>query len=217
MLAAVAAAGQPTRRDILEKKIKSVTSVYYNETGGREYSQKTLFSVKGYDSLEYFNDEALFKFIPEIYSDGRLKQLARVDMKNNDTEEWHLYTYKEDGFYTVEIIAQGAGTVLVSDYSPAGDCLSEIFSGVDTVIYSYNGLGKIAGVKKEQSGKLRDLSKTEFDVNGYPVTTHVFGELPIIIRYKNNSLGLPEELKQYTKAASADKPESVITFSYEFY
>lgn len=216
LLWVVAGKTQPTKRDILEKKIKSIASVYYDETGKKEYSQKSFLSVKGHDSLEYFNDELAFTFIPETDNAGRLKQLTRMDAKNR-MDEIHLYKYKNDGSYTIEIIAQGAGTISFSEYDKEGNCFSEIFSGTDTVFYSYSPLGKMIGVRTVQSGLLIDLARTEFDSSGYPAVTHVFGDAPAIIRYRNNSLGLPEEIKQYAKTASGERLESSVIFRYEYY
>ncbi len=208
---------QPTNREIKEHKIKSVAVTSYEEAGKKEYTQKNYYAVKGYDSLEYFNESISFKYAPKLNKDGTVKELIRTDSKNRE-DEWHIYEYQKNGSYTIEIIAHGAGRIFVTDYDSEGNCISEVFSSTDdTLIYSNNLKGKIKAVHQKNEGILIEVATSKFDANDYTIETNISGDTPLIVRYKNNDKGLPEEIKQYSKLGSEEKLIKTITYKYEFY
>jgi hypothetical protein len=208
---------QPTRREIIEHKIKSVRETIYEELnrGQNEYTRKRYYSVNGDDSLEYVDNILMYTFTPEI-NEGKIRTLTRKTA-DGKTDEIHVYEYKPDGSYTIEIIAHGAGTILVKEFNPQNDCLGEIFSGTDTLAYSLNSLGKIQEIKMKNEGVWKIVGTTKFDDKGLLVELRSMGEPSDFIKYKNNGLGLPEERNEYHKTDSEEILVGRAVIVYEFW
>jgi hypothetical protein len=99
------------RSDIIERKIKSVSKTRYliTDTANKEVIQ-TFFSRAGDDSLTYYDGVLEFRFVATKDKDGKVIKLVRYDSRNQE-DEWHTYKYNKNGSYSIEIMAQGAGTI----------------------------------------------------------------------------------------------------------
>ena len=104
------------RSDIIERKIRSVTKTTYlsTDTTNKEVIQ-TFFSREGDDSLTYYNGVLEFRFVATKDIDGKVTKLVRYDSQNQE-DEWHTYKYNKNGSYSIEIMAHGAGTIVLLKY-----------------------------------------------------------------------------------------------------
>jgi hypothetical protein len=205
---------QLTRREIIEKKILSVERTTYNKSGTKMNAQKNYFSLKGSDSLELNNNEAQFRFKQELDASERVSQLKRYDTKGNN-DELHVYEYG-DTSYTIEIIAQGAGTIYFSTYNNKHDQLEEIQSSIDTFYYSNNELGKVGKISQKEGGELKDVVVTEFDAKGFPAVMRLTDGSLYFTRLVYSDQGLPAEARRIKLNGSQEQLVLRTVFTYEF-
>lgn len=207
---------QPSRRDIVDNRIKAIEISFYDGAGQKQFVQKNYYSVKSFDSLEFINDELNFVFKQAYDKNGRVKNLSRSD-KKGFTDEIHIVEYNNDDTYTIEVIAHGAGTISFEKFNSKHDCIEEVLSSTDTFYFSSNRLGKIGKVSQKDSGNLVDIAITEFDENGFPLITKSLTGNPVIVRFRNNKQGLPTEIIQYQVNNSQEKLVTKLVYAYEFW
>jgi hypothetical protein len=207
---------QPLRKDIIEKRLKSVTTTSYSNSDVKKKEVKTYYSITGTDSVLYINDEKAFVYTP-ILNEGRIVQLRREDM-SGFLDEIHLYKYDTDGSYSIETITHGAGTIELNKYTQKHDCVLTVLESTDTILFKYNSLEKIERIIKVKKGKQEQIAFAQFDSRGN-INKVNYGERVTIGfgLYKVNDKGLTEEIKQF---AIEDKKELYMgktNYKYEFY
>jgi len=207
---------QLTRRAIIDNRIKSIEMSMYDLKGNEDAQvQKKYFYLNGDDSLELHNGVLGFTFKQTVDNKGRTKNLSRLDNKGRE-DEIHIYKYGKDDSYTIEIIAQGAGTISLKKFNSKHDCIEEIQSSTDTFYYSITKSGQVEKIYQKISGIIKDVAIAEFDSLGFPSTEKFIGE-PEICRRRNNKFGLPEEINIYTIDGGDEKLTGRLLFKYEFY
>lgn len=207
-----AAFSQPGREEIIQYKIKSVTKTYLMGKPAQKIEEKNYYTRKGDDSLEYYCGKISFTFKSFTDSKGTITKLEKYDAENA-MDEVHLYKYNKDGSYSIEIAGHSAGTILQSEYDRNNKCLREIYSGTDTLQFSYNDKGKLdkifyytKGEEPEQIGSIIYGSK------GLAERAESLPEEKA--RYfKYNNKGLVSEMKTVTKG----KTDNTFFYSYEFW
>ena len=207
---------QLIRRAVIDNRIKSIEMSMYDLIENNDVQvQKKYFYLSGDDSLELHNGVLYFTFKKTVRSDGRTKNLSRFDSKGRE-DELHIYKYNIDNSYSIEIIAQGAGTISLKKFNSSHDCIEEIQSSSDTIYFSITKSGQVEKIYQKDSGIIKDVAIAELDSLGFPSTEKFIGE-PEICRRRNNKFGLPEEINIYTIDRGDEKLTGRILFKYEFY
>lgn len=207
---------QPSRRDIVEKRLKAVTKISYSESDIKKKEVKTYYSTSGDDSVIFINNEKVFVY-KSVLNEGRIIQLQREDM-SGFVDELHLYKYDNDGSYSIEIIAHGAGTIEFNKYTEKHDCVLTVLESTDTMLFRYNSLEKIERVIKVKNGNQEEIAFAQYDSRGN-ISKVSFGEKGTVgfSLYKSNDKGLVEEIKQFAIKGEKELYMEKMNFKYEFY
>ena len=214
----VIAIAQVERSDIIARKIKAVTkTTFYNtDTLNREVT-KTFFSRSGDDSLSYYNGVLTFKFVATKNNEGRVVKLVRYDAQNRE-DELHTYTYNKNGSYSIEIMAQGAGTISLAKYDKKNLCMEEEIEGSYTLVYVRNANGKTEKIlSRQQDNKTETIAIYYFDKNGLPVKGEGTTEGGKTIFFKYNDRKLIAEAKTIEKDENNKAVVETVLLEYEFY
>ena len=78
-----------------------------------------------------------FRFVATKDNDGKVIKLVRYDSRNQE-DEWHTYKYNKNGSYSIEIMAQGAGTISLARYDKKNLCMEEEVESSYTLVYVRN-------------------------------------------------------------------------------
>ncbi len=207
---------QPSRKDIIEKRLKSVTTTSYSNSDVKKKEGKTYYSITGNDSVLYVNDEKAFVYIP-VLNEGRIVQLRRQDL-SGFLDEIYLYKYENDGSYSIQIINYSEGTIEFNKYTQKHDCVLTVSKSNDTMLFRYNSLEKIERVLKVKNVNQEEMAFVQYDSRGN-INKVDYGKRGTIgfAVYKLNDKGLVEEIKQF---AIKDEKESYMgktNYRYEFY
>jgi hypothetical protein len=148
---------QVERADIINYKILSVKKTMYwnSDTLSKEVIQN-FYSRAGDDSLEMYNGQFSFRFIPST-ENGRVTKLIRYDSKNRE-DEWHMYKYNKNGSYSIEKVAHGAGTISLARYDKKHICMEEEIESTYTLVFVRNAKGKTEKILLKDKGKDGDNS-----------------------------------------------------------
>ena len=124
-----------------------------------------------------------------------------------------MYKYNKNGSYSIEIIAHGAGTILQSEYDKNNKCLREIYSGTDTLEFTYNDKSKLDKIFYHAKGdEPEQIGSIIYGTNGLAERAESLPEEKA--RYfKYNDKGLVSEMKSVTKS----KTDNTFFYSYEFW
>ena len=209
---------QPTRANIILKKIKSVTQTINDQDDStKKITIINYYGIKGNDSLEYYNGELLFRFTVELDPEERVASLIRYDSKNRE-DEWHIYKYERNGYYTIEIMAQGAGTISLAKYDKANRCVEDEIESSYKILYNYNRLGNLEKILfKNKNNQPRIIGIITYDKDGLAIKAEGLGEEKKMTYFKSNNKGLVSEMKTFYKQKSGNEKTEVILFEYEFY
>lgn len=206
---------QPTVAEIKRFHIRSVVEIFKQDT--ITTAKKTVYNKYGQDSLIFYDGKLSFYSETKINSEGRIEQLLLFNGRNKREEEFHLFKYKDDGSYVVEVIAHGAGLIDTRQYNSADQLLRSISSDDVETIFQYNKDGKLEKLfQKDAKGKQKLYAFTKFDEKGLELQTEVFGEEPAIIFYEHNQQGLVTKVRMKTKKG-VPKKETETSYQYEFY
>jgi hypothetical protein len=208
---------QPERADIIEKKIKSVNKIVYQngDTANKELILN-YYSKTGDDSLEIYNGELAFRFVPTVDQNGRVSQLIRYDSRNRE-DEWHIYKYKRDGTYSIEKIAQGAGTILHSQYNKKNWCMEEEIESTYTLVYIRNVAGKTEKILLKDKGKTETIAQFYFDKNRLPIRGEGTTEGGKTVYFTYNEKELINKVTTIEKVEKGKEQTEVMLFEYEYY
>lgn len=205
---------QPTIAEIKRFHIRSVVEIYRHDT--TTTIKKTVYNKYGQDSLIFYDGKLSFFSEAKVNSEDRIDQLLLFNGRNNNEEELHLFKYKKDGSYIVEVIAHGAGLIDTRQYDSADQLLRSISSDDIETIFHYTKDGKLEKVfQKTIKGKPKLTALTKFDEKGLELQTEVFGEEPAIIFYEHNQQRLVTKVRIKTKEG-APKKDTEVSFQYEF-
>jgi hypothetical protein len=206
---------QPTIAEIKRFHIRSVVEIFKQDT--TTTAKKTVYNKYGQDSLIYYDGKLSFYSEAKVNSEDRIEHLLLFNAHNKREEELHLFKYKEDGSYIVEVIAHGAGLIDTEQYNSADQLLRSISSDDIETIFQYNKDGKLEKLfQQEKKGKRKLIAYTKFDGKGLEHQTEIFGEEPAIIFYEHNLQGLVTKVRMTTKEG-APKKETETSFQYEFH
>ena len=208
---------QSTRADIIAKKINAITEIYWENDSTQKIEIKNYYSIKGDDSLEFYCGKISFKYIPELDSKGRVIRLDRYDAQDR-LDELHIYKYQNDGSYSIELVAHGAGTISYAKYDSRNRCLEDEIDGTYKIIYTYNKLGKLEKVfYKEKNKKAKLMGVLTYDQYGLAVKGEGFGEEKKLAYFKYNNKGLISEMKTVYKDKMGKEQSHIVFFEYEYY
>ena len=207
---------QVERSDIIDNKIKSITKVtFYNNDETKKQVIKTIYSRAGDDSLEYYNGELAFKFIAKKDANGRVTELVRQAKEGED--ELHRYKYNKNGSYSIEIIAQGAGTISLARYDKKNLCTEEEVESSYTLVYIRNANGQTAKIlSKDKDNKTETIAEFYFDKDGLRIRGEGTTEGGKTIYFKYNDRKLVAETKTVGKENGKETIETIL-LEYEFY
>jgi len=206
------------RSDIIERKIKSVTKTRYliTDTTNKEVIQ-TFFSRAGDDSLTYYDGVLEFRFVATKDNDGKVSKLVRYDSQNRE-DEWHTYKYNKNGSYSIEIMAQGAGTISLAKYDKKNFCMEEEVEGSYTLVYVRNANGKTEKIlSKEKDNKTETIAVFYFDKNGLAIKGEGTTEGGKTVYFKYNDKRLVSEVKTVEKDENDKEQTEIVLLKYEFY
>ena len=171
--------------------------------------------MNGDDSLEYYCGKLSFSF-KTFSKNGRVKRLERHDAVNR-IDELHMYTYEKDGSYSIEVIAQGAGTIILSKYDKYNKCLEQTFSSVETLHYEYDDSGKLVQILYNKGNdKPKEIATVVYNKDGLIDKIIGMGPSAQIQYFKYNSFGLPSEKKLVKMDENGKKEEQTVFSEYEF-
>ena len=207
---------QSRREEIIIKGIKSITRSYWKSDSSQKIEIKNYYSINGDDSIEYYCGKLSFRFEAFFSKDGRVEHLERHDAVDR-IDEWHMYKYAKNGTYSIEVVAHGAGTILFSEYDRNHKCLKEEFSGVESLYYKYDNLGKLSkilyGEKKE---KPKEIAAVIYNKEGL-IEKIIGTEKSSQIQYfKYNASGLVSEKISVMKKEKGEEEKQIIYYEYEF-
>ena len=206
------------RSDIIERKIKSVTKTRYliTDTTNKEVIQ-TFFSRAGDDSLTYYDGVLEFRFVATKDNDGKVSKLVRYDSQNRE-DEWHTYKYNKNGSYSIEIMAQGAGTISLAKYDKKNFCMEEEVEGSYTLVYVRNANSKTEKIlSKEKDNKTETIAVFYFDKNGLAIKGEGTTEGGKTVYFKYNDKRLVSEVKTVEKDENDKEQTEIVLLKYEFY
>lgn len=209
---------QVERSDIIERKIRAVTKTTYlnSDTANKEVIQ-TFYSRSGDDSLVYYNGALTFRFVATKDNDGRVTKLARYDPENRE-DEWHTYKYNKNGSYSIEIMAQGAGTISLAKYDKKNLCMEEEIESSYTLLYVRNANGKTEKIlSRQKDNKTETIAIFHFDKNGLPVKGEGTTEGGKTIFFKYNDRKLIAEAKTIEKDENNKDVVETVLLEYQFY
>jgi hypothetical protein len=203
------------RAQVIDKKVKSATVSYWLEDSSKQIIVKTIFSVNGDDSLIYDNGELSFSFKSKFGEKGKVVRVERYDHLNR-LDEIHMYEYDVNGSYTIEIIAQGAGTILFSKYDKNHKCLQQEFSGVETLFYVYNDSGYLSKMMYARKKDIPvEIAKVIVDAEGNMESIIGIGEVASTTSFKYNHLGLISEKARVVKSKDGSETKQIAYYTYE--
>ncbi|MEO6612665.1 MAG: hypothetical protein ABIT05_14675 [Chitinophagaceae bacterium] len=210
------AISQPPRRDIIDKKIKSVTTIDFSESGEKIKEDKMYYSVSGNDSIFYRGNKPTFLF-ETIQKNNRILQIKKTDTEGH-LIELSNYEYEEDSTCTVVTLDEGIFTRSIDKLNSRQEILLAIHKTGDTMFYESDGMGNVNKIIRAQKG-IRSIEATfEYDSLGTRSKANIkTGQVQEIIIYKNNELGLPVEAKFYKVQKAGDEYLGKTTYNYEFY
>lgn len=206
------------RSDIIERKIRSVTKTRFlnTDTADKEVIQ-TFFSRAGDDSVTYYDGVLTFRFVATKNKDGKVIKLVRYDSQNQE-DEWHTYKYNKNGSYSIEIIAQGAGTLSLARYDKKNLCMEEEIEGSYTLMYVRNANGKTEKIlSKEKDNKTETIAVFYFDKNGLPIKGEGTTEGGKTVYFKYNDKRLVSEVRTVEKDENDKEVTEIVLLKYEFY
>jgi len=206
------------RSDIIERKIRSVTKTRFliADTANKEVIQ-TFFSRDGDDSLTYYDGVLAFRFVATKDKDGKVIKLVRYDSRSQD-DEWHTYKYNKNGSYSIEIMAQGAGTISLARYDKKNLCMEEEVESSYTLVYVRNANGKTEKIlSKEKDNKTETIAVFYFDKNGLVIKGEGTTEGGKTVYFKYNDKRLVSEVKTVEKDENDKEQTEIVLLKYEFY
>lgn len=208
---------QPERADIIDKKIKSYTkTTFANADTAKKEVYKFVFSKAGDDSIQYAGDQVAFTFIAERDNKGRVSKLTRFDSRGNE-DEWHMYTYKRSGSYSIEVVAHGAGTISLATYDKNNWLMEEEIESSYSMIYERTALGKPQKIYLKKKGKSSELIAIfYFDQNGLATKGEATKEGSTVY-FRYNDKRLPVELKTVIEEKKVMKATETTLLEYEYY
>lgn len=214
----VIAFAQVERSGIIERKIKTVTKTTHLNTGtAKKEVIKTYYSRSGDDSLAYYNGVLTFRFVATKDNEGRVTKLVRYDTQNRE-DELHTYKYNKNGSYSIEIMAQGAGTISLAKYDKRNLCMEEDIEGSYTLVYIRNANGKTEKIlSRQKDNKTETIAIFYFDKNGLPVKGEGTTEGGKTIFFKYNDKKLVAEAKTIEKDENNKEVVETVLLEYEFY
>ena len=204
---------QIERAAILEKKIKSIKQItYQNSDSVQKDIIQIIYGVRGNDSLELYNGVLSFKYVAKFDDKGRVSQLVRYDETERE-DEWHMYKYNPDGSYSIEI-TKGAGAVYFEKYDK-GNLLMEEVTEFGTAVYQRNASGKVEKIFfTEEHKKTEVIAVYYYNENGIILNENKISKA-MYIRY--NDKGLFREMKMVVDEENGKKQSETTLFEYEFY
>ena len=206
------------RSDIIERKIRSVTKTRYSmrDTANKEVIQ-TFFSRAGDDSVTYYDGVLTFRFVATKDKDGKVSKLVRYDSQNRE-DEWHTYKYNKNGSYSIEIMAQAAGTISLAKYDKKNLCMEEEVESSYTLVYVRNGNGKTEKIlSKAKDNKTETIAVFYFDKNGLAIKGEGTTEGGKTVYFKYNDQRLVSEVKTVEKDETDIEQTEIVLLKYEFY
>ena len=206
------------RSDIIERKIRSVRKTRFlsTDTANKEVIQ-TFFSRAGDDSVTYYDGVLTFKFVATKDKDGKVSKLVRYDLQNRE-DEWHTYKYNKNGSYSIEIMAQAAGTISLAKYDKKNLCMEEEVESSYTLVYVRNGNGKTEKIlSKVKDNKTETIAVFYFDKNGLAIKGEGTTEGGKTVYFKYNDQRLVSEVKTVEKYENDIEQTEIVLLKYEFY
>lgn len=210
---------QPERDEIIEKKIRMIQrTIYENGDTAKKEVFQNFYSLKGDDSVELYNGIVSFKYIAKYDDRGRTDQLIRYDIKGNQ-DEWHKYNYNRDGSYSIEKIAQGAGTISLAQYNKKNWLMEEEIESSYSMIYQRNASGKTRKVLVKEKGKnsTEEIAVFYFDKNGFITRGEGTTGGGNTVYFKYNDKGLANEVKTVFGDKKTKQTTETMLLAYEFY
>ena len=206
------------RSDIIERKIRSVTKTrfLFTDTTNKEVIQ-TFFSRAGDDSVTYYDGVLTFRFVATKDKDGKVSKLVRYDSQNRE-DEWHTYKYNKNGSYSIEIMAQAAGTISLAKYDKKNLCMEEEVESSYTLVYVRNTNGKTEKIlSKANDNKTETIAVFYFDKNGLAIKGEGTTEGGKTVYFKYNDQRLVSEVKTVEKDENDIEQTEIVLLKYEFY
>ena len=206
------------RSDIIERKIRSVRKTRFlsTDTANKEVIQ-TFFSRAGDDSVTYYDGVLTFRFVATKDKDGKVSKLVRYDSQNRE-DEWHTYKYNKNGSYSIEIMAQAAGTISLAKYDKKNLCMEEEVESSYTLVYVRNGNGKTEKIlSKVKDNKTETIAVFYFDKNGLAIKGEGTTEGGKTVYFKYNDQRLVSEVKTVEKDENDIEQTEIVLLKYEFY
>lgn len=200
------------RADIISKKIKSITTSYWTPDSSQKIEIKKYYTIRGDDSLEYYCGKLSFTFKTILGSNGKVERLERSDVVDR-VDEWHMYEYKKDGSYSIEIVAHGAGTIIYSKYDKYNKCLEETFSSIETIHYEYDDAGRLKRILyNEKKEKPVEMAIVVYNNEGFIEKIIKTDDPAAFQSFKYNKFGIVSEKTQI----NGKDDKQIIFYEYEF-
>ena len=207
---------QVERADIITNKIQLVKkTIYTNNDTAKKVVIHNYFSKAGNDSLQIYNGDTVFRFVPKIES-GRVSELVRIDSKKRE-DEWHMYKYNQNGSYSIEVLAHGAGQISLAKYDKRNWLMEETIDASYTLVYVRNANGKTEKMLSKEDGKTETIAIFYFDKNGLATWGEGTTEGGKKIYFKYNDKKLVSEVKTVGKNEDDKVETEIMLFEYEFY
>jgi hypothetical protein len=207
---------QPERKDIIERKVRSITKTHWEKDSAQKVEIKNYYTQKGDDSLEYYWGKLSFRYMTILDEKGKVAMLERYNDREN-LDEVHVYEYKEDGSYSIEVVAQGAGTILQTAFDGHHRCKEVIYSGTDTLQFQFNSIGKPEKViHKNKKDGYKIVGSFIYGNDGLLQKAESLIEQRVTY-FKHNENGLISELRSVQKNKSGEKETIFVFYSYEFW
>jgi len=209
---------QPERSDIIEHGIFSARkTIFMNQDSSRKEVFQYLYSRNGDDSLELYNGVLAFRYTAETDNQGRVSKLVRYDAREQE-DEWHLYRYKRNGSYSIEIIAQGVGTISTASYDKNHRLMEEEIESSYSLIYVRNANGKTEKILlKQQDKPIEEIARFYLDENGFVTRGEGLNQGGKMIYFSYNDKGLVSKTQTVGKDEAGNDETETVMIDYEFY
>ncbi|MDZ4793898.1 MAG: hypothetical protein SGI83_06425 [Bacteroidota bacterium] len=206
---------QPDRGDIISKKIKAITSSYWTPDSSQKIEEKKYYTYKGDDSVQYYCGKQSFTFKTILEKNDKVQRLERYTV-GKMLDELHIYKYNKDGSYSIEVVAHGSGTILLSKYNKFNKCLEETFSSIETLHYEYEGSKLKSILYNEKDEKPNEVAVVEYNNHGLIEKIIGKGRQAQFQHFKYNSFGLVSEKTSTRNDENGKEEKQIIFYEYEF-
>ena len=201
------------------KKLKISKLIKLSATKGQEIILKTetWYDENGNDTAEY-NSTGLYRRTSYVYnSKGQAISRTRYDAEGKETET-AVYTYKEDGSYTISNTDKSFGMTDLTYCDKTGKTTKTVSPDRSERLYTYDAKGRLLKIKSkpaDNGGVVVDIQYT-YNPKGQLIKETSKGDYKWTHTFTYDAKGMIAKYKSNSVSDGVSDPETTTTYEYEF-